>query len=142
MAERLKALVSKTSIGETQSGVRISLSPQSTRQSLQGLWRFVVAREREIRTDCRSTRRARRVGSPAARNFLSDGEENFGAESPPYLTNLVNVFLFILQAKNKKNNCESRNYRSKTIHQWQQSHVFKRSDGTKNRSQKIKKPFA
>ena len=28
MAEWLKALVSKTSVGETQSGVRISLSPQ------------------------------------------------------------------------------------------------------------------
>ena len=28
MAEWLKALVSKTSIGETQSGVQISLSPQ------------------------------------------------------------------------------------------------------------------
>ncbi len=49
MAERLKALVSKTSVGETQPGVRISLSPQTTRQSPQGLWRFVVAREREIR---------------------------------------------------------------------------------------------
>ena len=46
MAERLKALVSKTSIGETQSGVRISLSPHIQQMSAL-LGAIFVCREKK-----------------------------------------------------------------------------------------------